>query len=97
LPLGSGVSGPKSRSGPEIRKPQTVPNAEDFGRVRLSRSFFMRDFLYREIASICGITNRPDDPELAIEAGRELCEHLLEPCRRPSAAWRSGRRTARRR
>jgi hypothetical protein len=57
----------------------TVRKAEAFGRVRLSHSFFMRDFLYSEIASINGMTNLPDDPELAIAAGRGLCENLLEP------------------
>jgi hypothetical protein len=62
-----------------MREPQTVRSAEEFGRVRLSRSFFMRDVLYSEIASIYGMTNLPDDPELVIAAGRELCEHLLEP------------------
>ena len=52
-----------------------------FGRERLSRHFFMRDFLYSEIAAVHGISNVPDDPELAIEAGKGLCEHLLEPLR----------------
>jgi hypothetical protein len=59
--------------------PQTVRSAENLGRVRLSRSFFMRDFLHSEIAAIHGISNMPDDPDLAIEAGRRLCEELLEP------------------
>ena len=54
---------------------------EAFGRERLSRHFFMRDFLYSEIAAVHGIPNVPDDPELAIEAGRGLCEQLLEPLR----------------
>jgi len=49
------------------------------GRVRLSDSFFMRDMLYSEIASAHGMINMPDDPELAIEAGRGLCENVLEP------------------
>jgi hypothetical protein len=49
------------------------------GRVRLSRSFFMRDFLHSEIAAVHGISNMPDDPDLAIAAGRRLCEDLLEP------------------
>jgi hypothetical protein len=62
-----------------MRKPKTVRSAEDFGRVRLSHSFFMRDFLYSEIANIHHMTNLPEDPELAISAGRALCEHLLEP------------------
>jgi hypothetical protein len=57
----------------------SVRTAEDFGRVRLSQSFFMRDFLYSEIANIHRMTNLPDDPDLAIAAGRALCEQLLEP------------------
>jgi hypothetical protein len=62
-----------------MRPPRTVRGAEAFGRIRLSRSFFMRDFLHSEIASIHGFANLPDDPELAIAAGRALCEELLEP------------------
>ena len=62
-----------------MRKPKTVRAAEEFGRVRLSRNFFMRDFLYSEIANMQGMTNLPDDPDLAIAAGRGLCENLLEP------------------
>jgi hypothetical protein len=62
-----------------MRKPATVRGAETLGRVRLSRSFFMRDFLYSEIANVHGFSNLPDDPDLAIAAGRRLCEELLEP------------------
>jgi hypothetical protein len=39
----------------------------------------MRDFLHSEIADFHGIPNIPDNPELAIATGRELCEQLLEP------------------
>jgi hypothetical protein len=39
----------------------------------------MRDFLYSEIAAIEGMANLPDDPEVAIEAGKGLCQNLLEP------------------
>jgi hypothetical protein len=39
----------------------------------------MRDFLYSEIGNVHRISNLPDDPELAIAAGRRLCEELLEP------------------
>jgi hypothetical protein len=56
-----------------------VRSAENFGRIRLSHSFFMRDFLHSEIASIEGMANLPDDPDLAVAAGRGLCEQLLEP------------------
>ncbi len=51
----------------------------DFGRVRLSKSFFMRDFLFSDIAAIHGMANIPDDPDLAVAAGTQLCEQLLEP------------------
>lgn len=62
-----------------MRTPSTVRGAETLGRVRLSQSFFMRDFLHSEIANMHGIRNIPDDPNLAIAAGRRLCEDLLEP------------------
>lgn len=62
-----------------MQKPMSVEALENFGRVRLSKSFFMRDFLYSDIAQIYGIQNVPDDPDLAIEAGKRLCQELLEP------------------
>src|SRR6266481_2304507 len=60
-------------------RPGSVRSLEQLGRVRLSASFFMRDFLHSEIADFHGIPNIPDAPELAIAAGRELCGQLLEP------------------
>jgi len=65
-----------------MRQPRTVRALEEFGRIRLSQSFFMRDFLYSEIAAINGFQNLPDDPDLAIAAGKHLCEELLEPLQR---------------
>src|SRR5690606_35905248 len=62
-----------------MRQPRSVRTLEDFGRVRLSDNFFMRDFLYSEIAAINGFRNLPDAPDLAIAAGTELCVQLLEP------------------
>ncbi|MDK3159743.1 peptidase M15 [Kamptonema cortianum] len=62
-----------------MRKPQSVKALEELGRVQLSKSFFMREFLYSEISQIEGIPNIPDDPELAIAAGKNLCEKVLEP------------------
>lgn len=62
-----------------MRQPKTVRALEDFGRTRLSENFFMRDFLYSEIAVINGFQNLPADPDLAIASGRRLCEELLEP------------------
>ena len=62
-----------------MQPPKSVRTAENFGRVRLSRTFFMREFLYSEIANIHGLANLPDNPDLAIAAGKSLCENLLEP------------------
>jgi hypothetical protein len=62
-----------------VRAIESVRTAEEFSRTRLSHSFFMRDFLFSEIAAIEGMSNLPDDPELAIAAGRGLCQNLLEP------------------
>jgi hypothetical protein len=62
-----------------MRKPGSMKGLEELGRVRLSANFYFRDFLYSEIANFYGIPNMPDDPDLAISAGRRLCEVLLEP------------------
>lgn len=52
-----------------------------FGRQRLSRHYFMRDFLYSEVAAVHGIANVPDNARLAIKSGSALCRNLLEPLR----------------
>jgi hypothetical protein len=62
-----------------MKQPKTVRGLEDLGRTRLSQSFFLRDFLYSEVAQFYGLQNIPDNPDLAIEVGTRLCEDLLEP------------------
>ena len=62
-----------------LKTPKSVGKLEELGRVRLSANFFMRDFLYSEIANLHGIPNVPEDPDLAIAAGTRLCEEILEP------------------
>tara|TARA_R110002049_G_C9166498_1_gene561479 strand:- start:4657 stop:5286 length:630 start_codon:yes stop_codon:yes gene_type:complete len=62
-----------------MKSPRTVKKLEELGRVRLSESFFMRDFLYSEIAQIEQIPNIPEFPDIAIEAGSQLCQSVLEP------------------
>lgn len=52
---------------------------DKLGRVRLSPNFYMRDFLYSEIATWHQLRNLPDFPDRAIAAGRQLCTQLLEP------------------
>ena len=63
----------------QMKALKSVAALDDFGRIRLSKSFYMRDFLYSEIANLHGIPNIHDDPDLAIEVGTRLCTELLEP------------------
>lgn len=49
------------------------------GRIRLSQTFYLRDFLHSEIAAAFDIVNIPDDLGLAVETGAKLCAELLEP------------------
>lgn len=58
---------------------QKLKALEELGRIQLSKSFFMREFLYSEISQIERIPNIPNDFELAIAAGKNLCEKVLEP------------------
>ena len=78
-----GKDGPMDcECGSPIQPNKPVLNALDaFGRQRLSKHYFMRDFLYSEIAEVHGIANVPDDAELAIKSGKALCRNLLEPLR----------------
>lgn len=62
-----------------MRRPGSYVGLENLGRVRLSKYFFMRDFLYSEIGNFYGLQNIPDDPDLAIAAGGALCTTLLDP------------------
>jgi hypothetical protein len=60
----------------------SVADLTELGRVRLSDNFFMREMLYTEVGNFYRVPNIPDDPQLAIEAGRQLCRLVLEPLRR---------------
>lgn len=62
-----------------MRKPGSMWSLETLGRVRLSEHFYMRDFLYSEIAAFYGFQNMPERPDLAIECGRAFCLALLDP------------------
>jgi len=65
-----------------MRKPASVRELTELGRVRLSEHFFMREMLYSEVANFHGMPNMPGDPDLAIAAGTRLCEEILEPLHR---------------
>lgn len=78
------------------RRPGSMRGLENLGRVQLSRYFYFRDFLHSEIGAFHGIRNIPDDPDLAIETGRALCDTLLDPLQETFGriAIRSGYRSA---
>ena len=61
--------------------PRSYLGLEKLGRIRLSPSFHMREFLYSEIAVEYQIRNVPDAGRVAdaVSAGRQLCHRLLEP------------------
>ncbi|KVR21639.1 hypothetical protein WK13_34440 [Burkholderia ubonensis] len=53
---------------------------EKQSRVRLSKNFILRDFLFSSRADALGISNFPsDDFDLAVAGGRAICERVLEP------------------
>jgi hypothetical protein len=56
-----------------------VTKLDRVARTRLSKHFFLRDFLFSETVAVHGMNNMPDDIELAIAAGAQLCEQVLEP------------------
>lgn len=62
-----------------MRRPASMWSLENLGRVRLSKHFYMRDFLYSEIGNFHQQQNLPRDPDLAIAHGRRLCTELLDP------------------
>lgn len=51
-------------------RPSSIKTLEKLGQEQLSRHSFMCNFLYSEIGAFAGIPNVPDDPELAVRAGR---------------------------
>ncbi len=62
-----------------MRRPATYTALEELGRVRLSRHFALRNFLYSEIGNFFAKPNIPDDPDLMIAAGTRLATELLDP------------------
>jgi hypothetical protein len=64
----------------EKRRARTSPaEYEALSRVRLSKNFILRPFLFSTEAAALGLSNYPDRPDLVIAAGRALCNKILEP------------------
>lgn len=80
-----------------MRQPRSMWSLETLGRERLSRHFWMREFLYSEIANFHEISNIPDNPDLALERGRAFALALLDPLEETFGRVfvRSGYRSAR--
>jgi len=78
-----------------MRKPASMWSLETFGRVRLSKYFYMRDFMYSEISGFHGVPNVPENPDLVIENGKAFCTALLDPLEQTfgRVAVRSGYRS----
>lgn len=62
-------------------KINTLAELTELGRYRLSEHFFMRDMLHSEVGNFCGVPNIPENIELAVAAGEQLCKLVLEPLR----------------
>ena len=62
-----------------MRQPRSMWSLETFGRQRLSKHFYMRDFMYSEINGFHGVPNVPTQPDLVLENGRQFCTQLLDP------------------
>ena len=79
-----------------MRRPKSMWSLETLGRVRLSKHFYMRDFLFSEINGFHGVPNVPDNPDLTVQNGRQLCSQLLDPLEETfgRVAIRSGYRSA---
>lgn len=56
-----------------------ITEYEALARIRLSKNFILRDFLFSIEAASQGLSNYPEHPELVIAAGKALCEKILEP------------------
>lgn len=80
-----------------MRKPKSMWSLETLGRQKLSRHFWMREFLTSEIGNFHEISNIPDDPDLALQRGRAFASTLLDPLEETFGRVfvRSGYRSAR--
>lgn len=62
-----------------INKINSFWDLEELGRVRLSKNYYAREFLYSEIGNFHKISNIPVDVDLFVKTGKKLCEIILEP------------------
>ena len=76
---------PAARAAADAARAQVIARAggydafEDLGRVRLSRHFFLRNFLNSELSNYWAVPNMPEDRATLIAAGRGLATEILDP------------------
>ena len=65
---------------PENQRAKCSPTKfEKLARVRVSKNFILRDFLFSTESSARGLSNYPEDPDAVIRAAKALCGKVLEP------------------
>lgn len=64
---------------PKRRGKPSSQEYEALARTRLSKHYILRDFLFSIESSVLGFSNYPEHPQLVIDAGRAICEKVLEP------------------
>jgi hypothetical protein len=61
------------------RQMPTGKQYEELSRIRLSKNFILRDFLFSTECAARGFTNYPEDVDAVVQAGKLLCDKVLEP------------------
>jgi hypothetical protein len=86
------------RQGTLMRSPHSIAALENLGRARLSRSFFMRDFLYSEISNLYRVPNLPENPDHSPSRTASTCARSCwSRCKPPSDESPCAPRTVHRR
>jgi hypothetical protein len=67
------------KSGPRDARKAQIAEWDWCQKTRLSKNFILRDFLYSSEAAARGLSNLPEDPQMVVQAGKALCEKILEP------------------
>lgn len=74
-----GSSQGDSAAAKDVRSSGLAARYDRLSRTRLSKNFILRDFLFCAESAAQGLNNFPENPATVIDAGRALCERLLEP------------------
>lgn len=64
---------------PTPRLNRLAARYDQLARIRLSKNFILRDFLFCAASAARGLSNFPEHPGAVVEAARTLCERVLEP------------------